>query len=502
MEPIPSFSPSQSLVRQRTIVPAQAQRDRLVEIASEIARHQTQIARLEQEGSALEDSLSRVIYPVLTLPNEITARIFVHCLPNHGERPSPQAAPLLPAQICRHWRAVALATCELWSRLYIRWPYNADGTATAASVKTWISRAKGHPLSLGLDPNRRQIPSELLEFISSRCGQIRRLEICLDLAQFHQLCPPQTPLPLLQHFAIRRFLDEDPQAFLESAPSLCELRLIDAPKITFRLPSLTNLEISNNISLEIFLHILRHTPHLAEFGCAAETAIPSTHDPHVPETFASLSRLALRWSELFLNFVIFPSLCRLELHDNWYHEELDCLEVVMSFVSRSACVISHLVLGLEGCDEEEFADWLEAFPSVKSLDIQNGPDLDRLIPCLSAASVLPELRELDISSLQPNVDYNVLIEMLQQRRDPMNAVKLQSFRLNLFDFQEEDEPSYPWPPPDLAAWELKRMMANGLRFVLNLSFGIGTGEFWPDPSISKNSGDRFNTSGGYWYFDP
>ncbi|KAJ7870506.1 hypothetical protein B0H13DRAFT_1553445, partial [Mycena leptocephala] len=81
---------------------------------SDITRHKTYIARLEQEGRALEDSLSRVVYPVLALPNEITARIFVHCLPSHGERPSPQTAPLLPAQICRHWRAVALATCELW----------------------------------------------------------------------------------------------------------------------------------------------------------------------------------------------------------------------------------------------------------------------------------------------------------------------------------------------------------------------------------------------------
>ncbi|KAJ7210122.1 hypothetical protein GGX14DRAFT_626469 [Mycena pura] len=97
MEPIPSSSSSHSFMRhwQQVALPAQAQRERLAEIASEVTR----LVGLEQEGRALEDSLSRVIYPVLTLPNEITARIFVYCLPSHGEKPSPQKALLLLAQV-------------------------------------------------------------------------------------------------------------------------------------------------------------------------------------------------------------------------------------------------------------------------------------------------------------------------------------------------------------------------------------------------------------------
>ncbi|KAJ7700511.1 hypothetical protein B0H17DRAFT_925554, partial [Mycena rosella] len=63
----------------------------------------------------LEASLALVIYPVLTLPTEITSRIFVHCLPKHRRvRPSPTTPPLTLAQICRHWREVALSTCQLW----------------------------------------------------------------------------------------------------------------------------------------------------------------------------------------------------------------------------------------------------------------------------------------------------------------------------------------------------------------------------------------------------
>ncbi|KAF8180991.1 hypothetical protein K438DRAFT_1976442 [Mycena galopus ATCC 62051] len=495
MEPIPSSFPLHLLVRQRTVLLAQPQRDRLAEIASEITRHKTDITRLEQEGRVLEDSLSRVIYPVLTLPNEITARIFVHCLPSQAERPSPQTAPLLPAQICRHWRAVALATCELWSQICIEWPFDADGMASSTLVRTWISRAKGHPFSLGLrDSYTKEIPPELLTFISFYSRQIRCLEIYLPPARFRRLCPPHTPLPLLQQFATDLSMDEDLRELLESAPFLYELRLRGLVKeITFRLPSLTKLEMRHDISLEMFLHVLRHLPHLAELECGVDKAMPWTPDSHVQETFTSLSCLTLRQSDLsLLNFVRFPNLCRLGIHDE-YCEEPYPLEVVLSFVSRSSCVISHLVLGFDRWDEEEFADWLEAFPSVTALEVHTGLEFDRLIPCLSTASVLPELRELEILSFQLNVDYTVLIEMLHQRRHhDISGVELQSFRLELVDGQDGDGPPYSWPPPNLAASELKRMMADGLRLVLILSFCLGQHDSWPDPSIARDSHSRFD----------
>ncbi|KAJ6559907.1 hypothetical protein B0H19DRAFT_864058, partial [Mycena capillaripes] len=55
------------------------------------------------------------VYPILTLPPEISARIFVECLPSHGRvRPSTVTAPLLLAQICRDWRHIAISSCQLW----------------------------------------------------------------------------------------------------------------------------------------------------------------------------------------------------------------------------------------------------------------------------------------------------------------------------------------------------------------------------------------------------
>ncbi|KAJ6451347.1 hypothetical protein C8R47DRAFT_953054, partial [Mycena vitilis] len=55
------------------------------------------------------------INPVLNLPIDILSLIFLHFLPAHGRvRPSTRNAPLLLAQVCRLWRAVALSTGPIW----------------------------------------------------------------------------------------------------------------------------------------------------------------------------------------------------------------------------------------------------------------------------------------------------------------------------------------------------------------------------------------------------
>ncbi|KAJ7165735.1 hypothetical protein C8R46DRAFT_900433, partial [Mycena filopes] len=95
--------------------PAAEQRAFLAKIASIIDRYRDHLEQLKEVQRNAQASLTAVTYPVLTLPNEITSRIFPTCLPTDGPvRPMPHTAPLLLAQICRHWRDVALSSCELW----------------------------------------------------------------------------------------------------------------------------------------------------------------------------------------------------------------------------------------------------------------------------------------------------------------------------------------------------------------------------------------------------
>ncbi|KAJ7770752.1 hypothetical protein B0H16DRAFT_1238326, partial [Mycena metata] len=87
------------------------------------------------------------------LPNEITARIFILCLSSQSRvKPSPRKAPLLLAQVCRHWREVALSTAALWRSIDMdfkdrRWYSSHLPISTKTRLlQTWLSRAKGSPL--------------------------------------------------------------------------------------------------------------------------------------------------------------------------------------------------------------------------------------------------------------------------------------------------------------------------------------------------------------------
>ncbi|KAJ7459242.1 hypothetical protein FB451DRAFT_1272288 [Mycena latifolia] len=121
---------------------------------AELADIQHQLEVLKTRERDLEAALASVVYPVLTLPPEITSRIFLKCLPFHGRvQPSATKAPLVLAQVCRHWRDVALATARLWSSIDLKFEdgrRNIPDNGTIPLLRTWLSRAKHSPISLTL----------------------------------------------------------------------------------------------------------------------------------------------------------------------------------------------------------------------------------------------------------------------------------------------------------------------------------------------------------------
>ncbi|KAJ7024839.1 hypothetical protein C8F04DRAFT_899109, partial [Mycena alexandri] len=70
--------------------------------------------RLVEEKIHIQRSLASIVYPILTLPVEVTAEIFVHCLPAKATQPSGKVAPMLLGGICRQWRDIACSTPRLW----------------------------------------------------------------------------------------------------------------------------------------------------------------------------------------------------------------------------------------------------------------------------------------------------------------------------------------------------------------------------------------------------
>ncbi|KAJ6472893.1 hypothetical protein C8R47DRAFT_955861, partial [Mycena vitilis] len=90
------------------------------------------------------------VSPVLTLPPGITSEIFQCSLGFEGplDHPSPTTAPMLFLQICGLWRAIAISTPLLWTRLTVVFGFTHFGPGDISD--RWLSRACDAPLSLQL----------------------------------------------------------------------------------------------------------------------------------------------------------------------------------------------------------------------------------------------------------------------------------------------------------------------------------------------------------------
>jgi hypothetical protein len=97
--------------------------------------------------------------PALELPFELISRIFILCLPlRRRVRPHRNRAPLNLAGICSQWRAVAIATPQLWTSIYLNF-YGRDAY-------------DGIPILFG------QSPAEPLEDQTAALGSLVQLATC------------------------------------------------------------------------------------------------------------------------------------------------------------------------------------------------------------------------------------------------------------------------------------------------------------------------------------
>ncbi|KAJ7842510.1 hypothetical protein B0H13DRAFT_2098673 [Mycena leptocephala] len=484
----------------------------LAHVKARIALHKKFIAALEREQEELEGSLSQVIYPVLSLPFDVTSCIFLHCLPSHGRvSPSPSTAPLVLAQICRRWREVALSTCGLWSSLYLDPGIDMDTVMynpTVASddrfrnlLRTWFSRARGSPLALGLDFRFRRVSNAFMNLLSSYAGQIYRLDLHIWPEQFQKSRPLHASFPLLQHLSTSHSSERDVRALLDHGPPLRLLRLLGNESerdlsVNFSLPFLTSLEIAAEISAETFLEVLRRFPALSDFNfCLLESDAYKITKPSIASTFPHISSLTLGsgQSTAALYLVTLPNLRFLKLPDF-------CTPVdVQKFLSRSACTIDHLVISFQGCDEDsddetdETAEWLKLFPAISILEVTECLNVSVLIDCLDSPPLVPRLRDVTIRSYvtPANVDNDYdesLVKMLRRRRDPGRSEKLGKFHIKFSTMVAVKD---SWFPGYLAESALETLIADGLDFALHLDCISRSSYFWPPTLAAEDLGSQF-----------
>ncbi|KAJ7223922.1 hypothetical protein C8J57DRAFT_1390956 [Mycena rebaudengoi] len=171
-------------------------RVQLAEVDGLITQHRLLLEELEERRTSIRLQLDRVLYPVLTLPLDITSEIFIQCLPEppalDNAHIDARQAPLILLHICKEWRRIALSLPALWATLVLdRIDYFIDESAAVVSpagrisrsvidsYDAWLAHARASRLSLYLN----EISHEFL--LPVGCSLLIRCASQLYCLEFH-----------------------------------------------------------------------------------------------------------------------------------------------------------------------------------------------------------------------------------------------------------------------------------------------------------------------------
>ncbi|KAJ7276631.1 hypothetical protein C8J57DRAFT_1466121 [Mycena rebaudengoi] len=122
---------------------------RWVQTRNRVAELNILIDDLVAERKHLQAELDSIVYPVLALPSEIASHIFSVSIPTDSDAPpSRHTAPLLLTQICRLWRAIALATPSLWQSICLTEVQKQHNNRNERLLEMWLKNSSTLPLSL------------------------------------------------------------------------------------------------------------------------------------------------------------------------------------------------------------------------------------------------------------------------------------------------------------------------------------------------------------------
>ncbi|KAJ7476236.1 hypothetical protein FB451DRAFT_1463887 [Mycena latifolia] len=329
-----------------------------------------------------------LVFPVVTLPVEITSQIFLHCLPDNPFDPSVPVPAVVLGHVCRHWRDIALSVPQLWS----------------SYVKLWLARSQNQPLSIrvyprdGLSQDASTLDDLWLERtidfgrlvlpnILPHCQRWKRIELSVPIMILRDLSSLELNegLPNLTHLVLGcrqedwgDVDDEDPITLFNAAPQLRNLHIILETQNNLgrfdRLPlpfhQLTSFTGTMFGALECIV-ILVQMPALVDcvfyvgprVGVGVQQPVQSLTLPHLKSLKLWSTAARNVHGGLVLDHLTLPSLETLLLGRG----ELHLPPVLQSLCLRSACTIRHFAC--ESVNPEELADVLETLPMLSTLEL-------------------------------------------------------------------------------------------------------------------------------------
>ncbi|KAJ7705294.1 hypothetical protein B0H17DRAFT_1192999 [Mycena rosella] len=415
---------------------------------------------LVQKRMSTQSKLDSIVYPVLTLPSEITSEIFIHCLFDTRARPNFAEAPLLLCNICSHWRTIAILTPALWSSIELGFKFSLFGSNLIDLLGIWLSRTGSHPLSLSLCydeytvTKRRQEINRLIKVLMRHSHQWADVELRLpDVSEFTLF---QGHFPALHSLTVGHAVKPFTPAVtaFTDAPRLASVQLsagCGLDPIVLPWPQLTVLKCE---SLHVCdcLRLLREMTRLVEFTVYLREGGPRIAvTPFILPALRSLHLLREECHMDLLQHLTLPALETLSIS----FESPD-IPRFLTFLSRSACSLLRVIFDAWSFDQVELASCLAAMPSLRDLKLWRPQYFTDafLLQLGNPALLLPNLQILDLNHVYPiQFTMPALVGMLASR---WNApVRLQSFRTVLHKASMVTDPE--------TVFRLQALVASGMK---------------------------------------
>lgn len=382
-----------------------------------IAQLNALIAGLDAERRHLQAQSDAIIYPVLSLPPELTSLIFIQSLPSASlPRPSPLDSPLLVAQICRQWRDIAIGTPELWKSIALVDSHSPELLAV------WLLRSARCPLTISLDDVNADRASTLLKVCKPHADRWEDIDLCLpDEAMLGLRDIPRMPLLRKTSVSTRgAYRPGSKERFDFTEVPLLRVAVIQtSPDLEFVLPwnQLASLTLSNPIQA-CNLSILR------ECSCLETLDLSAIDSALVPSDQAVLflgSLTSLTFPSHFcaaLDHLRLPRLAHMRIRETtpFRQEEADALRCL---IAHSSPPLQHLCLHLRYPIPQMLTRCLDSLSlPLRALELRcgNAAHVRPILEILRARATLPDLKTLSIAGGRIfDSDYLYLAETLAAR---------------------------------------------------------------------------------------
>ncbi|KAJ7078034.1 hypothetical protein B0H15DRAFT_861014 [Mycena belliarum] len=429
-------------------------RSSLLDIERQTTDLEVQLAHLLLEKKKILEQLNSIIYPVLSLPTELTCGIFQRCA----------GSPLVLAGVCSAWRAVAISTPALWK--HFKHARSSRDTLYSRLV-SWLPRAGNLPLSVDIDLFNAASPDAILALLATYTSQWKSLAITSPRSIPFFVDAPRAPFSHLETLGLDIHLrhGEMPPCMtaFEAAPRLRDVSLSGVSLLHVTLPwtRLTTLTVTRQSVAQCVL-ILAQTPNLETLSTRALSDDPAPTPPAPPLVLPHLHTLKMHFKLTLLDHLTLPALARLEL------TKLSAAGLwrLESHVMRTSLQARTLIL-----HDTEYPwahDCISLLPALTdlALDAAAWPpaDVNSLLAELGApCELLPALASLRIEGCRNDVDFRALAAMSAARRQaPEGAPRLVSLRIA---FADESDPATP--AVRAAMLRLVQLRARGLALELH-----------------------------------